>query len=118
CSLLYLSRQFCCPGDSSGSAARTTVRLSPVSKKGTDMKHIIRWIASPVLAGVMVLTSQSPAQAQNMNFSAGYQFGHVSQNGFSETLPYGWNVDVSGVFRPIWAGVGEGGGVYKSENAF
>jgi hypothetical protein len=74
----------------------------------------------PVLAVTFMLGAQTAAQAQTtqgLDVSAGYQFGHVSQNGFGETLPYGWNVDVSGVVRPMWAIVGEVGGLYKSENS-
>jgi hypothetical protein len=81
------------------------------------MKQMMKWLSVPVLTAVLLLGVQSPAHAQNnIDVSAGYQFGHVSQNGFSTTLPYGWNVDVSGAIRPMWAWVGEVGGIYKSEN--
>ena len=84
-------------------------------REGSDMKQLKHMIL-PGLAIAMALIGSTPAAAQNVDVSAGYQFARLSQGGSGETFPYGWYVDVAGTVRPMVALVGEVGGVYKSNS--
>jgi hypothetical protein len=73
-------------------------------------------VLSAVALAITILASSSAYAQGSTDVSAGYQFGHVSENGFGDNYPYGWYADVSHIVAPMFAVVGEVGGIYNSED--
>jgi hypothetical protein len=82
-------------------------------KKESTLNQRVKCVSLLAVAFAMTVLASPSAEAQ-ANVSAGYQFGHVSADGFGENYPGGWYVDASAVVLPMVAVVGQVGGIYKS----